>query len=68
MADRPSSPACPICGKAAGAPTTPFCSRRCADVDLGRWLTGQYVVPGPSLEEVEDEEDGRVDARRHSAD
>jgi endogenous inhibitor of DNA gyrase (YacG/DUF329 family) len=32
----------------------PFCSSRCADVDLGRWLTGQYVIPGPPAELDED--------------
>jgi len=37
---------CPICRKAASAPTRPFCSGRCADIDLGRWLTEHYVVPG----------------------
>jgi endogenous inhibitor of DNA gyrase (YacG/DUF329 family) len=37
--------ACPICGRAAVAAWRPFCSRRCADVDLGRWLTGAYAVP-----------------------
>ena len=26
-------------------PFAPFCSARCADVDLGRWLTGQYAIP-----------------------
>ncbi|MBL4927789.1 DNA gyrase inhibitor YacG [Fuscibacter oryzae] len=36
---------CPICGKAADAKYRPFCSRRCADVDLGRWLTGGYALP-----------------------
>jgi uncharacterized protein len=50
-----SPPACPICGKllpadASAARTRPFCSQRCADVDLGRWLTGQYRVPGPPPE------------------
>jgi endogenous inhibitor of DNA gyrase (YacG/DUF329 family) len=39
-------PVCPICAKPADAKLRPFCSRRCADVDLGRWITGQYVVPG----------------------
>jgi len=42
---------CPICGKPPDPETRPFCGRRCADVDLGRWLTGQYRVPA-----VEDEE------------
>ena len=36
---------CPICGKAAAAETRPFCSKRCADVDLHRWLGGAYSVP-----------------------
>lgn len=38
---------CPICKKnEADTATRPFCSRRCADVDLQRWLTGAYVIPG----------------------
>jgi endogenous inhibitor of DNA gyrase (YacG/DUF329 family) len=36
---------CPICGKPTSADYRPFCSRRCADVDLQRWLSGRYVVP-----------------------
>ncbi len=44
---------CPICGKAADAKYRPFCSRRCADIDLGRWLKGDYVIPGKALEEEE---------------
>ncbi len=38
---------CPICGKPALAEFRPFCSRRCADVDLGRWLSGGYRLPDP---------------------
>lgn len=37
---------CPICGKPTDAEYRPFCSKRCADVDLNRWLSGQYAVPG----------------------
>jgi uncharacterized protein len=37
---------CPICGKPATEATRPFCSPRCRDVDLNRWLSGRYVVPG----------------------
>jgi uncharacterized protein len=37
--------ACPICGKPAAERFKPFCSRRCADVDLHRWLSGVYAVP-----------------------
>jgi endogenous inhibitor of DNA gyrase (YacG/DUF329 family) len=55
--------ACPICGKPGAETHRPFCSRRCADIDLGRWLTGQYVLPGPALEAVEDEADGRAGER-----
>ncbi|MFN3614460.1 MAG: DNA gyrase inhibitor YacG [Rubrimonas sp.] len=44
MSDRPA-PACPICGKPRVHAFRPFCSSRCADVDLGRWVTGGYAVP-----------------------
>ncbi|MEO8895935.1 MAG: DNA gyrase inhibitor YacG [Rhizomicrobium sp.] len=37
---------CPICGKPGQASFSPFCSRRCADIDLGRWLKGRYAIPG----------------------
>lgn len=37
---------CPICERHPAEPAfKPFCSRRCADVDLGRWFTGAYAVP-----------------------
>lgn len=36
---------CPICDRAALPRYRPFCSRRCADVDLNRWLTGSYAIP-----------------------
>ena len=41
----PKAKPCPICGKASMAETSPFCSKRCADVDLHRWLGGAYAVP-----------------------
>ena len=49
-----TGPRCPVCGKPSVAATRPFCSTRCADVDLGRWLTGQYRIPGPSADLDED--------------
>ena len=49
---------CPICGKAADPKYRPFCSRRCADVDLARWLNGSYVIPGAAREEEERAPDG----------
>lgn len=45
---------CPICGKPVDQKYRPFCSRRCADVDLNRWLTGAYAIPVTE----EDDEDG----------
>jgi uncharacterized protein len=53
MPDAPKK-ACPICGKPAAERYRPFCSRRCADVDLNRWLSGAYAVPATADEE-EDE-------------
>lgn len=44
---------CAVCGKPAIARYKPFCSSRCADIDLGRWLKGSYVIPGEAVEETE---------------
>jgi uncharacterized protein len=41
-----SSKPCPICGKPATEALEPFCSERCRDVDLNRWLSGSYIIPG----------------------
>ncbi|MBU9697287.1 DNA gyrase inhibitor YacG [Rhodobacteraceae bacterium HSP-20] len=49
---------CPICGKEPEAKYRPFCSRRCADVDLGRWLKGSYAIPA----EVGDEDEAAAPA------
>ena len=47
---------CPICKKTeSSAEHRPFCSRRCADVDLQRWLSGGYVLPGEPVEEGPEE-------------
>ena len=51
--------ACPICGKPAGEAFRPFCSRRCADVDLNRWVSGVYAVP---VTEDEEEDERREDS------
>jgi hypothetical protein len=42
----PVPDACPLCGKPREARFKPFCSRRCADIDLGRWFKGGYAIPG----------------------
>lgn len=51
---------CPICRSPGDAKYRPFCSKRCADVDLARWLGGTYVVPGGGADA---DEDGDDDAR-----
>jgi endogenous inhibitor of DNA gyrase (YacG/DUF329 family) len=52
---------CPVCGKPAVEGFRPFCSRRCADVDLHRWLSGVYAVP---VKEEEDEDGTRNDGEQ----
>jgi hypothetical protein len=44
-------PACSICGEPRSARYRPFCSPRCADVDLQRWLNDAYVLPAGDGEE-----------------
>jgi uncharacterized protein len=54
MSERdPRTTSCPICGKPAVENVRPFCSRRCANVDLNRWFSGVYAVP---IKEEEDED------------
>ena len=57
--DQPTAPRpvkrCPTCGKPAVEGFRPFCSKRCADVDLNRWLKGIYAVP------VAEEDGGEAD-------
>ena len=54
---------CPICQKEPDPRYRPFCSRRCADVDLGRWLTGGYALE--AQDEELPEEDGKPTPRSH---
>jgi endogenous inhibitor of DNA gyrase (YacG/DUF329 family) len=62
--DRPTPPLravrvaakCPVCSKQVAAEYRPFCSKRCADVDLNRWFSGAYVVAGKE----EEDEDGET--------
>ena len=42
---------CPICGKPAVEASKPFCSERCRDVDLNRWLSNSYAIPAKDDEE-----------------
>ena len=64
-----SAPAsnCPICGRGTLAAFRPFCSKRCADVDLGRWFSGQYRTPSLRIDTGEEDED-RPDTASHPLD
>ncbi len=50
---RPRRP-CPICKKPSVQKFHPFCSNRCAQIDLGRWLGGHYAIPAVENEESDD--------------
>ena len=54
---------CPICRRALGEEAQekrfhPFCSKRCADVDLGRWLKGNYAIPAVEADDESEEAAG----------
>ena len=51
-----ASKPCPLCGAPASARYRPFCSERCANLDLSRWLKGVYVIEGAPASEDEGEE------------
>jgi endogenous inhibitor of DNA gyrase (YacG/DUF329 family) len=55
------SAACPICKAPTAARYAPFCSKRCADVDLHRWLTGGYAIPVVEGRETPGEADEEAD-------
>ena len=62
-----STALCPTCRKPAVEKFRPFCSKRCADVDLNRWLSGVYAVPAVESEEPDDsDEGGRPEPGRRS--
>ncbi len=51
---------CPICGGAKDVKYRPFCSKRCADIDLARWLHGSYVIAGGQADADEDGDDAEA--------
>ena len=55
---------CPICGKDAVDEFSPFCSKRCVDVDLHRWLSGAYSIPAVETDEISAEKESDGDADR----
>lgn len=56
---------CPVCGKAGLEAYRPFCSRRCADVDLGRWLTESYRIPAESPDDAETDPPAAAPPKTH---
>ena len=58
---------CPVCAKPTDPKYRPFCSRRCADVDLARWLKGTYAIPGEPADpdEVSGQDDESEPPMRH---
>ena len=79
MADATGKLVCPTCGEPAAAPAgkagrspRPFCSKRCADIDLGRWFQGSYAIPAvdaadDSLIEAMSEAYGEAALRREDS-
>jgi endogenous inhibitor of DNA gyrase (YacG/DUF329 family) len=61
-----SAAKCAICGKPQSKDYRPFCSKRCADVDLQRWFSGRYAIP--AVEEDEPDEDSVLPTQRDEED
>lgn len=55
---------CPICNKPTDQKFRPFCSKRCADVDLAKWLGGDYAVPSRDPDDIEKAIEATEDALR----
>ncbi|HEV2561080.1 MAG TPA: DNA gyrase inhibitor YacG [Rhizomicrobium sp.] len=58
---QPETRKCAICGKPQDPKIRPFCSKRCANVDLNRWLKGGYAIPAEEGPEGPDEANGPAD-------
>jgi endogenous inhibitor of DNA gyrase (YacG/DUF329 family) len=56
---------CANCGKEAVKEYLPFCSKRCADVDLARWFRGDYSVPVVESDDLPDEYDNDNPPTQH---
>ena len=55
---------CPICREETVQEYRPFCSRRCADIDLARWMSGSYAVPSEREEDVVETLDAAAEAQQ----
>jgi hypothetical protein len=45
---------CPVCKRKSDPAYRPFCSKRCADVDLAKWMSGSYAIPSDDPEDIEE--------------
>ncbi|AJE46124.1 DNA gyrase inhibitor YacG [Celeribacter indicus] len=59
---------CPICGNPTVKKYRPFCSKRCADLDLARWMNGSYAVPSLREEDPEEIAEALEEALREDPD
>ncbi len=57
---------CPICASESDAKYRPFCSKRCADLDLAKWLTGSYAIPSDDPQDIEEAAEAAETARDRS--
>ena len=61
--------ACPMCKRETDRKWRPFCSKRCADLDLGKWVTGSYAIPTEdapeSFDDTAESNGGKGSDRRH---
>lgn len=46
--------ACPICNRKSDSKLRPFCSKRCADIDLAKWFSGGYTIPSQDPDDAEE--------------
>ncbi|MCI5043197.1 MAG: DNA gyrase inhibitor YacG [Aquisalinus sp.] len=65
MSGKSASGKCPICESDTVEGYRPFCSKRCADVDLHRWLNGSYAIPGEEDESGAEFETPEAPVRLH---
>lgn len=65
MSRRGEAGACPVCGKPRDDVLRPFCSKRCANLDLARWLGGEYSIPGAPAGEGKEPSSAEEDPELH---
>ena len=59
---------CPLCSRPTDPKYRPFCSKRCADLDLARWFNGAYAVPSRDPDDIEEALDRTAEALARGAD